>query len=274
MVALRLLVVAGLLLALTVLTALAPQGRGFSGGPAVSAALGESQVFRSHNDNNGNGNRNDNNDNNFNFNDNNDNNGNDNNRNGNDNNGNDNNGNDNNGNGNGNDNNGNGNDNNGNGNDNHHRVSHPSPPTPPRVPDVVSHCYGAGEVGAVSLTLPGGSVTLDVVPASSFPKVTGVSLTKVDPSSAPGTPGARLDDVVFDLKAQDNCSGGALSELPADVNLGLAYSVAANKSALRFAAWDGSRWVDVPTVPDPSATNPYISATIRRTGTYTVYQAP
>jgi hypothetical protein len=94
----------------------------------------------------------------------------------------------------------------------------------------------------------------------------------VDSATAGENRGAPLGEIVFEVRAQDGCDGGSLASLPADVNLGLGYGVPANKSSLTFARWDGGRWSDVTTIPDPNPGNPYVSATIRQTGTYTVYQ--
>jgi len=138
----------------------------------------------------------------------------------------------------------------------------------------VSRCFDIGQVGVLSLILPGGSVTLDVVPNSSFPSVSQVTMSAVNPASVPATPGGRLDDIVFNVTSAQGCAGAGLGQFPSDVNLGIAYSVSADKSRLRIARLEGDRWVDVNTVPDPSPTNPYISSTIRQTGTYAVYSAP
>ncbi|MCC7370658.1 MAG: hypothetical protein IT306_19720 [Chloroflexi bacterium] len=162
-----------------------------------------------------------------------------------------------------------------NGNDNRYQHHGPPPPPapPPPPPGVVSQCYGAGETGSLTLTLPGGSVALTIVPGSRFGQDTHLTLAKIDPASVAGAPGARLDEIVFELRAQAGCDGSGLGELPADANLGLAYT-GPTTPGLTFAVWDGSRWSPVPTVADPNPANPYISATIRRTGTYTVYRAP
>jgi hypothetical protein len=145
------------------------------------------------------------------------------------------------------------------------------PASPPAPSSVDGRCYAAGQTGALSLTLDGGTVTLNVVAASSFPRASRVTLSRVDPASVPATPGPRLDEIVFELRAQEGCDGNALGELPADANLGVSYRVPADKATLRLAVLDSGRWVDVPTIPDP--TDPYVSATIRRTGVYVLYQA-
>lgn len=251
MIALRTLLAALFLVAIVGLPALVPRDGPYPGSMAVNAAPPDSLAYDNGNNNNGNwnGNRNSNNNNwngNWNRNDNDDN-----------------------GNGNGNRNDNNGNDNDGEG----PPPRHAAPPPPPPPPSVAERCYAAGEPGALNLTLEGGTVTLDVVSASMFPRVSRVTLAKVDPSSVPATPGSRLDEIVFELRAQDGCDGGTLAELPADANLGISYNVTADTPLLRIAVWDGSRWVDVLTAPDPNPGNPYVSATVRRTGPYVLYQS-
>jgi hypothetical protein len=151
----------------------------------------------------------------------------------------------------------------------HGRGGQPAAAPPPA--STAGRCFSTGQSGALSLTLDGGTVTLSVVAGSSFPRDSRVTLAKVDPASVPATPGPRLDEIVFEIRAQEGCDGGVLGELPADANLGVSYRVPADKAALRLARLDGGQWVDVPTVPDPG--NPYVSATVRRTGVYALYQA-
>jgi hypothetical protein len=142
-------------------------------------------------------------------------------------------------------------------------------PQPPA--SAAGRCFADGQSGVLTLILDGGTVTLNVVAASTFPRDTRVTLARVDPASVPATPGPRVDEIVFEIRAQEGCDGRPLDELPADTNLGVSYRVPADKSALRIARLDGGQWVDVPTVPDPA--NPYVSATVRRTGIYVLYQA-
>jgi hypothetical protein len=150
-----------------------------------------------------------------------------------------------------------------------------APPAPSNVVVVQAstqaHCFAAGEVGAISLDLPGGSVSVDVVPGSSFPQIDSVALAAVDPASAPNVPGLPLGGLIFQVSAQDGCDGVALAQLPASVNLGIGYQVSANAPGLVIAELNGDQWVPIPAVIDPSG-NPYISGTIQYTGTYAVYQ--
>jgi len=147
--------------------------------------------------------------------------------------------------------------------------SSPAAPQPPA--SQAGRCFAMGQTGALTLILDGGTVTLNVVAGSTFPRDSRTTLGKVDPASVPATPGPRVDEIVFELRAQEGCDGATIGELPADANLGVSYRVPADKAALRLARLDGSQWVDIPTVPDP--TNPYVSATVRRTGVYVLYQA-
>lgn len=175
---------------------------------------------------------------------------------------------------------------NGNGNDNGNEVddgddnppddrpgtSRPTSAVPQPPASTAGRCFAVGQSGALTLVLEGGTVTLNVVPTSTFPRDSRVTLAKVDPASVPATPGPRVDEIVFEIRAQEGCDGSALTELPADTNLGVSYRVPAEKSKLRLAFLEGDRWMDVPTVPDPAS--PYVSATVRQTGIYVLYQAP
>jgi hypothetical protein len=230
---------------------------------AHAAGPDSAPVARSHkgdNDNNGNdNNRNDNNGNDNNGN----NNGNDNNGN---NNGNDNNGNGNDNNGNGNDNNGNGNDNNGNDNEENENVE-AAPPPPPPPPSEVSACLSAGQ--ELKLQLPGGNVRVLVLGQN-----VQITLKKIDPSSVPGTPGPRVDDLVWQLAAS-SCGGAGLAQLPNEVNVGVDYLSGAvgglNQANFTIAVLEGGQWSpSQKQAADPP--NTYVSATETRLGTYTVYQ--
>ena len=88
-------------------------------------------------------------------------------------------------------------------------------------------------------------------------------------------PGATLlDSLVWRVDGGSPCDGPVAGQLQGDVNLGIPYNVSANKAKLQIVLLQGGQWVEIPTVPDPSPTNPYISATIRNTGTYAVIQKP
>jgi hypothetical protein len=80
--------------------------------------------------------------------------------------------------------------------------------------------------------------------------------------------------MVWQMSATSPCDAGAVSTLPVAVNLGVPYSVAANKSKLQVVFLRNGAWEEVPTTPDPDPNKPFISATIRDTGTYAVIQKP
>lgn len=136
-------------------------------------------------------------------------------------------------------------------------------------------CFDTREVGVVQLGTGSYDVTVSVMPHSSFNQTTRLTLKKVDPASVPApTGGTLVDSVVFSLDAQSSCDGAALAPLPNLVNLGIVYNVtpAVDKSKLQIVFWNGSAWVNIDSVPDPVAGNPYISATINQPGTYALIQ--
>lgn len=163
-------------------------------------------------------------------------------------------------------------------NDNHDNDNRYSAPPAPRRPREsvtgMTKCFDVGEVGVIQMAERDFDVTIAVVPNSNFGSVTRLTLNKVDPATVPAPPAGvtLLDSAVWSLDAQNGCDGGGISTLPSDVNLGIAYSVPADKSRLRIVRLEGGQWVEVNTVPDPSPTNPYISSTIRQAGIYAVVQ--
>jgi len=135
-------------------------------------------------------------------------------------------------------------------------------------------CFDTRQVGVVQLGTGSYDVTVSVMPHSSFGQTTRLTLRAVDPSSVPAVPGALVDSVVFALDAQSDCSGAAIGTLPNLVNLGITYNVtpAVDKAKLQIAHLEGGAWVNVTTVPDPVAGNPYVSTTIGLPGTYALFQ--
>ena len=222
---------------------------------AASAPDSGGRVYRNGNNNNGNGNGNSNNNN---GNSNSNNNGNSNNNNGNSNN------------------NGNGNFNS-NGNDN--RFVPPPPPPPPAgaapAPSS-SQCFSAGSTGTVHLDLSGGAIDVRVVSAAPLPQDARIHLDAVDPATVPAPTGGAtfLDSLVWQMQATSPCDGAAVGTLPGAVNLGIPYTITANKSKLQIVFLRNGAWEEVPTVPDPDPNHPYISATIHDAGTYAVIQKP
>jgi hypothetical protein len=141
----------------------------------------------------------------------------------------------------------------------------PPPPAaaaPPRPPTVASGCISGGgsvtldfDSGSAAITNPGGGIN--------------VTLEAVDPNLGPGGP---LGTIVFNMIAEA-CGGGGLGDPPPQVNLGVRYTVGANKAGLRIARFDGSQYTEsgITTVPDPNQN--FVSATIpARTATYAVVQ--
>ena len=88
--------------------------------------------------------------------------------------------------------------------------------------------------------------------------------------------GTLVDSVYFQLDAQSSCDGAAIGQLPNWVNMGIVYNVtgAVDKSKLQIVRLEGGSWVNVDTVPDPVAGNPYVSTTINMAGTYALIQKP
>jgi len=182
-----------------------------------------------------------------------------------------------------NNNNGNSNDNsnnndngNGNGNDNT-RVRHVVVRQPNESVNRPTKCFDAREVGVVQLGTGSYDVTVTVMPHSSFNQTTRLTLRPLDPSSVQAvTGGTMIDSVVFQLDAQSSCDGAAIGTLPNLVNLGIIYNVtnAVDKTKLQIVRLEGSSWVKVETVPDPTPGNPYVSATVNMAGTYALIQVP
>ncbi|MCC7366784.1 MAG: hypothetical protein IT306_00055 [Chloroflexi bacterium] len=167
-----------------------------------------------------------------------------------------------------------------NGNDNYYAPAPAPAPAAPSAsapaPQANNRCFAAGETGNVTLNLSGGAVAVRVV-GPGLPQSSWIELTNVnDLGSIPAPPSGAtlLDTMVWNINSGAGCSSGAAGQISGDVNLGITYSVSANKSKLQIVMLQNGQWMEVPTVPDPDANNPYISATIRNTGTYAVIQKP
>ena len=118
-------------------------------------------------------------------------------------------------------------------------------------------------------------VTVSVMPHSSLNQTTRLTLRSLDPSSVAAISGGTLvDSVVYQLDAQSSCDGAAIGTLPNLVNMGIVYNVTTpvDKSRLQIVRLEGGSWVNVDTVPDPVAGNPYVSTTINMAGTYALIQ--
>ncbi len=155
----------------------------------------------------------------------------------------------------------------------------PSPrpsPEPPRSPEPpptrVSGCAQPGQETVLTLILPGGSAAVIAFPA--LPQPVRLTLEKVEPASLPPPPGRLAEGMVFNLLAE-GCEGGALTELPAEVNLSATLSAEAasglNRQDLILALYDGAQWLPAPKLAvDPN--NNFVAASVARVGTYGVHQ--
>jgi hypothetical protein len=135
-------------------------------------------------------------------------------------------------------------------------------------------CFDAREVGVIQMGNRTYDVTVQVMSHSSFNQTTRMTLRDLDAASVPALPGALVDDVVFELSAQSSCDGAAINPLPNLVNMGIVYNVpvAVDKARLQIVRLEGGSWVNVDTVPDPVAGNPYVSTTVNTAGTYALIQ--
>jgi len=98
----------------------------------------------------------------------------------------------------------------------------------------------------------------------------------VDPASVPANPGQKVDALLFRVTA-DDCAGGGIGTLPAEVNIGVRYGDSdvgsLNEANFKIAWLDPSdnTWEPVQKqAPDPAAN--YVSATTMNTGYFVVYQ--
>jgi len=128
----------------------------------------------------------------------------------------------------------------------------------------------------VSLDLSGGSVIVRVV-SPGLPQAARIGLESfTDMSGIPTPPGGAtmLDTMIWRVTSTNGCDGSSAAQITGDVNLGIPYTVSANKAKLQIVYLQNNQWVEVPTTPDPDPNKPYISATVRNTGTYAVIQKP
>ena len=152
-------------------------------------------------------------------------------------------------------------------------VPAPPPPAPSAPASSASHCFAAGESGEVTLMLTGGTVTIRVVPNAPLPQGASIALDIVDPATVPAPPaGTTLFDTMVWRMSGGPCGGAAVDQLPGAVNLGIPLSIPADKSRLQIVMLSGNTWMDIPTVPDPNPSTPFISATVQQTGVYAVIQ--
>lgn len=116
----------------------------------------------------------------------------------------------------------------------------------------------------------GDRVTITVRPGT-MPRPVTLSCRMGAAGQAPNPPGPRLDEVLFTIEAE------GLGELPAEVNLGVGYDdddlEGLEEGRLTIGHLQNGQWQPAPKQA-PDAPNNYVSATITRLGTYTVYQRP
>jgi len=167
-----------------------------------------------------------------------------------------------------------------NNNDNYYAPPAYSPPPSSSAPAAsmppMSRCFGVGETGNVTLNLSGGSVVIGVV-GPGLPQRAWLSLENVnDMSGIPTPPGGATmyDSMIWRLNSGTNCDGAAAAQVTGAVNLGIPYTLAADKSKLQIVYLQNGQWVEVPTSADPDPNKMYISATVQNTGIYAVVQKP
>jgi len=167
-----------------------------------------------------------------------------------------------------------------NNNDNYYSPPVYSPPPSASAPSSSTsasrRCYSAGETGNTSLDLSGGSVVIAVV-SPGLPQNSWIGLEPVtDMNGIPTPPGGAtmFDSMIWRLNSGSGCDGGGAGQISGAVNLGIPYTLSANKSKLQVVYLQNGQWVEVPTTPDPDPNKPYISATVQNTGIYAVIQKP
>jgi hypothetical protein len=146
-------------------------------------------------------------------------------------------------------------------------------PATASTPSSGSGCAPAGSDTAIASA--DGRVTVRVFPTMS--RNVGITIVNpIDPTSVPANPGQKVDALLFRVTA-DDCGGGAIAPLPAEVNLGVRYSDAdvggLNEANFKLAWLDpaDNTWKPLPKqAADPAAN--YVSATIMNTGFFVVYQ--
>jgi len=165
---------------------------------------------------------------------------------------------------------------NSNGNDNYYAPAPAAPAPAASSGPSDSRCFSTGETGQVVLNLSGGSVVVSVV-GPGLPSSSRVGLETISDTSAIASPpggATTLDSLIWRVTGTNGCDGGSAGQITGDVNLGIPYSVSANKAKLQIVYLQNGQWVEVPTVADPDPNKPYISATIRNAGIYAVIQKP
>jgi hypothetical protein len=139
-------------------------------------------------------------------------------------------------------------------------------------------CFDTRELGTIQLGRGSYDVTVQVMPHSSLNQTTRLTLRDLAVSSVPApTGGATLvANTVFQLDAQSSCDGAHITTLPNMVNMGIIYNTTTvvDNAKLQIVRLEGTSWVNVDTVPDPTPGNPYVSTTTAVAGTYALIQKP
>jgi len=136
-------------------------------------------------------------------------------------------------------------------------------------------CFSVQEVGQIQRALGDGDVTVSVPPDAGMIQVTRLTLHSLGASEVPAPSGGTFQGtLIFRIDAQDGCNGLPIAQLSAPVNLGVSWRILADKSKAQIVYLQNGAWTNVTTVPDPAATNPYISATIDKAGVYAVLFKP
>ena len=138
-----------------------------------------------------------------------------------------------------------------------------------------SNCAQAGH--DTTIVSADGRVAVHIFPSMAR-NVRITIVMPIDPATVPATPGQKVDALLFQLTA-DDCAGGSISPLPAEVNLGVRYTdqdaTGLTESKFSIVHLDpvGNTWKpELKQAADPNAN--FVSATITATGFYAVEQAP
>ncbi|MFN8526847.1 MAG: hypothetical protein U0821_27400 [Chloroflexota bacterium] len=148
------------------------------------------------------------------------------------------------------------------------QVRAPAPPPPPPKPV----CSRPGDTTVLSSD----DERIAVRVFNSMPRSVKFRFIRpVDPSSVPATPGRKVDDLLFQLVAEE-CDGGGIGTLPAEVNLGVRYTdgevsgMDESKITISRLGADNKWQAEPKQAPDPGAN--YVSATITNLGYFVVHE--
>jgi len=143
----------------------------------------------------------------------------------------------------------------------------PSGPAAVTGTDQVSQCLANG--GLLVYHGPEGGIAV-----KSFQDNLNVTLTRVDPASAPPPPGFIVSSYIFRMGASP-CGGSPYSVLPIEANLAVSYTdaLAAGRDETRFALmfFDGTTWTVAPKLYRDAANN-HVSASVTGLGVYALVQ--